>query len=89
MSTTTNGPGHIRSDGNSEIVPNADGERMTPSVVYFDRHEDIKLVGSTAHDSGDPDRTIHLNPNYVVEMDGKKWTPTEISALILAKMKRD
>ncbi len=68
---------------------------MTPSVVYFDKHEDVKLVGSAARDGGDPDRTVHLvkrhmdNPNYTVEMDGKKWTPTEISALILAKMKRD
>jgi molecular chaperone DnaK len=95
LGTTTTGLAYIRSDGNPEIVPNADGERMTPSVVFFDRHEDIKLVGSSARDGGDPDRTIHLikrhmdNPNYVVDMDGKKWTPTEISALILAKMQRD
>ena len=95
LGTTTTGLAYIRSDGNPEIVPNADGERMTPSVVYFDRHEDIKLVGSAARDGGDPDRTVHLikrhmdNPDFVVEIDGRKWTPTEISALILAKMKRD
>ncbi|MBP7950828.1 MAG: Hsp70 family protein [Verrucomicrobiales bacterium] len=95
LGTTTSGLAYIRTDGNPEIVPNADGERMTPSVVYFDRSEDIKLVGSAARDGGDPDRTIHLikrhmdNPNHVVTMDGKRWTPTEISALILAKLKRD
>lgn len=68
---------------------------MTPSVVYFDNHEDIKLVGSSARDGGDPDRTVHLikqhmdNPHFTVDIDGKKWTPTEISALILAKLRRD
>jgi molecular chaperone DnaK len=95
LGTTTSGLAYIRSDGNPEIVPNADGERLTPSVVYFDQHEDVKLVGSAARDGGDPDRTIQLikrhmdDPNYTVTIDGKKWTPTEISALILAKLKRD
>jgi molecular chaperone DnaK len=95
LGTTTSGLSYIRSDGNPEIVPNADGERMTPSVVYFDNHEDIKLVGSSARDGGDPERTVHLikqnmdNPHYTVTLDGKKWTPTEISALILAKLRRD
>ncbi len=95
LGTTTSGLAYIRSDGNPEIVPNGDGERLTPSVVYFDSHEDVKLVGSAARDGGDPDRTIQLikrymdDPNHVVDIDGKKWTPTEISALILAKLKRD
>jgi len=95
LGTTTSGLSYVRSDGNPEIVPNADGERMTPSVVYFDAHEDIKLVGSAARDGGDPERTVHLikqhmdNPHHTVSIDGKKWTPTEISALILAKLRRD
>ncbi len=95
LGTTLSGLAHLKPDGNPEIVPNADGERLTPSVVYFDSHEDVKLVGSAARDGGDPDRTIfqikrHMDdPNYFVEMDGKKWTPAEISALILAKLKRD
>jgi molecular chaperone DnaK len=95
LGTTTSGLAYIRSDGNPEIVPNADGERMTPSVVYFDKHEGVKLVGSAARDGGDPDRTIHLikrhmdDPNFVIDMDGKRWTPTEISALVLAKLRRD
>ena len=95
LGTTTSGLSYVRSDGNPEIVPNSDGERMTPSVVYFDGHEDIKLVGSAARDGGDPERTVHLikqhmdNPHHTVNIDGKKWTPTEISALILAKLRRD
>lgn len=95
LGTTTSGLAWIRSDGNPEIVPNADGERMTPSVVYFDGREDIILVGSAARDCRDPDRTVHWiknsmdDPNCVVEIDGKKWTPAEISAMILAKLRRD
>ena len=95
LGTTTSGLSYIRSDGNPEIVPNSDGERMTPSVVYFDNHEGIKLVGSAARDGGNPERTVHLikqhmdNPNFTITFDGKKWTPTEISALILAKLRRD
>ncbi len=95
LGTTTSGLAYLRPDGNPEIVPNADGERLTPSVVYFDPHENIKLVGSAARDGGDPDRTVFGikrmmdDPNFVVTIDGQKWTPTEISALILAKLKRD
>lgn len=95
LGTTTSGLAYLRPDGSPEIVPNADGERLTPSVVYFDPKEDIKLVGSPARDGGDPERTVFGikrymdDPNYVVEIDGQKWTPTEISALILAKLKRD
>ncbi len=95
LGTSTSGLAYLRADGNPEIVPNADGERLTPSVVYFDPHETIKLVGSAARDGGDADRTVFGikrrmdDPNYVVEMDGEKWTPTEISAIILAKLKRD
>jgi molecular chaperone DnaK len=95
LGTTLSGLAYLKSDGSPEIVPNSDGERLTPSVVYFDAHEDVKLVGSAARDGGDPARTIfqikrHMDdPDYVVEIDDKKWTPSEISALILAKLKRD
>jgi len=95
LGTTTSGLAYIRADGNPEIVPNADGERMTPSVVYFDPNEEVKLVGSAARDGGDPARTIHQikramdNPDFFIEMDDKKWTPTEISGLILAKLARE
>ncbi|MCB1224974.1 MAG: Hsp70 family protein [Verrucomicrobiales bacterium] len=95
LGTTLSGLAYLKPDGTPEIVPNADGERLTPSVVYFDSHEDVKLVGSAARDGGDPDRTIfqikrHMDdPEYLVDIDGKKWTPAEISALILAKLKRE
>ncbi len=95
LGTTLSGLAYLKPDGNPEIVPNSDGERLTHSVVFFDSHEDVKLVGSAARDGGEPDRTIFQikrymdDPEYLVEIDGKKWTPAEISALILSKLKRD
>ncbi len=95
LGTTLSGLAWLKSDGNPEIVPNADGERLTPSVVYFDSHEDVKLVGSAARDGGDPERTVYQikrhmdDPEHVVEIDDRKWTPSEISALILSKLKRE
>lgn len=85
----------VRPDGTPEIVPNADGGRLTPSVVYFDPHEDIRLVGEAARDSGDAERTVQLikrhmdDPDFSVTVGGRAWTAAEISALILAKMQRD
>ncbi len=95
LGTSTSALAHVRPDGNPEIVPNADGERLTPSVVFFDRYEGVKLVGSAAKDGGDPDRTVrhikkHMDdPSHVIEIDGERWTPTEVSALILAKLRKD
>lgn len=95
LGTSTSALAHVRSDGNPEIVPNADGERLTPSVVFFDQFEGIKLVGSAARDGGDPERTVfHIkkrmdDPSFTVDIDKQKWTPTEISAMILSKLKQD
>lgn len=95
LGTTLSGLAYLKPDGNPEIVPNADGERLTPSVVFFDSHEDVKLVGSAARDGGDPDRTVYQikrhmdDPEHFVEIDKRKWTPAEISALILSKLKRE
>lgn len=95
LGTTTSGLAYLRPDGTPEIVPNADGERLTPSVVFFDPFENIKLVGSSARDGGDPSRTVsqikrHMdNPEHVVSIDGRSWTPSQISALILTKLKRE
>lgn len=95
LGTTLSGLAYLKPDGNPEIVPNADGERLTPSVVFFDSHEDVKLVGSAARDGGDPDRTVYQikrhmdDPEYFVDIDKRKWTPAEISALILSKLKRE
>ena len=95
MPTSTSALAHIRDDGNPEIVPNSDGERLTPSVVFFDQFEEVKLVGSAAKDGGDPERTVHHikrhmdDPDYFVEIDGTQWTPIEISSFILSKLKND
>src|SRR6476646_9884711 len=95
LGTTLSGLAYLKPDGNPEIVPNADGERLTPSVVYFDAHEEVKLVGSAARDGGDPERTVYQikrhmdDPDYFVEIDHRKWTPAEVSALILSKLKRE
>ncbi len=95
LGTTLTGLAWLKADGNPEIVPNADGERLTPSVVYFDSHEEVKLVGSAARDGGDPERTVYQikrhmdDPEHFVEIDGRKWTPSEISALILSKLQRE
>jgi molecular chaperone DnaK len=95
LGTSTSALAHVRPDGNPEIVPNADGERLTPSVVYFDKFEGIKLVGTAARDGGDPERTVHFikkhmdDPGHTVDIDDQRWTPTEISAMILSKLKRD
>ncbi len=86
LGTSTSALAHIRSDGNPEIVPNSDGERLTPSVVFFDQFEGVKLIGSSARDGGDPERTVHHikrhmdDPDSFVEIDGEQWTPTEISS---------
>jgi len=95
LGTSTSALAHVRVDGNPEIVPNSDGERLTPSVVFFDQFEGVKLVGSTAKEGGDPDRTVHHikkrmdDPAFFVEIDGERWTPTEVSAIILAKLRHD
>lgn len=95
LGTTLSGLAYLKPDGNPEIVPNADGERLTPSVVFFDSHEDVKLVGSAARDGGDPHRTVYQikrhmdDPEHFVDIDKRKWTPAEISALILSKLKRE
>ena len=95
LGTTTSGLAYLRKDGEPEIVPTADGERLTPSVVFFDPYEEVKLVGSAARDGGDPSRTVFRiknwmdDPDYSIDIDGQEWTPTEISALILAKLKRE
>jgi len=95
LGTSTSALAHVRGDGNPEIVPNADGERLTPSVVFFDQFEGVKLVGSAARDGGDPEWTIthvkkHMDdPGFVAEIGDERWTPTEISALILSKLRRD
>ena len=83
-------------EGNEVIViPNSEGARTTPSVVAFTKGGE-RIVGVTARRQAvtNPHRTIssikrHMGSNYTVEIDGKKYTPQEISAIILGKLKAD
>ena len=81
--------------GRPEVVPNAEGGRTTPSVVAFTKTGEI-LVGQNAKRQAiaNPDRTIvsikrKMGTDHRVKIDGKEYTPQEISALVLQKLKRD
>ena len=81
--------------GQPTVIVNAEGQRTTPSVVAFGKNGEI-LVGDVAKRQAvtNVDRTIssvkrHMGTDWTTEIDGKKWTPQEISAQILMKLKRD
>ncbi|MBW3606704.1 MAG: Hsp70 family protein, partial [Actinobacteria bacterium] len=92
---TTNSVVAAMEGGESTVIPNAEGSRTTPSVVGFSKSGEI-LTGEVAKRQAvtNPDRTIqsvkrHMGTDWDVEIDGKKYTPQEISARILQKLKRD
>lgn len=92
---TTNSAVAVMEGGESVIIPNAEGARTTPSVVAFTKDGE-RLVGETAKRQAitNPSRTIssikrEMGTDHTVEIDGKKYTPEEISAMILQKMKSD
>jgi molecular chaperone DnaK len=92
---TTNSVVAVLEGGEPTVIANAEGFRTTPSVVAFTKDGDV-LVGETAKRQAvtNVDRTIssvkrHMGTNWTVDIDGKKYTPQEISARILAKLKRD
>src|SRR3989442_1645282 len=93
---TTNSVVAVLEGGEPLVVPNAEGSRITPSVVGFSRTGEI-LVGEVAKRQAitNPDRTIRSikrqmgRKDWSLDIDGKKWTPQEISAQILGKLKRD
>ncbi|MCI1901788.1 MAG: molecular chaperone DnaK [Bifidobacteriaceae bacterium] len=81
--------------GQPTVIVNAEGARTTPSVVAFSKSGEI-LVGEVAKRQAvtNVDRTIssvkrHMGTDWSVDIDGKKWTPQEISAQVLIKLKRD
>ncbi|PSP43646.1 molecular chaperone DnaK, partial [Halobacteriales archaeon QH_6_64_20] len=92
---TTNSAFAVMEGGDPEIIVNGEGDRTTPSVVAFTDGE--RLVGKPAKNQAiqNPDRTIgsikrHMGEeNYDVETDGETYTPEEISAMLLGKIKRD
>ena len=92
---TTNSCVAVMEGGKAVVIPNAEGARTTPSVVGFSKTGE-RLVGQTAKRQAiaNPDRTIssikrHMGTDYKVEIDGNKYTPQEISAMILQKLKTD
>ncbi|MFZ5900410.1 molecular chaperone DnaK [Desulforudis sp. DRI-14] len=85
----------IMEGGEVTVIPNAEGGRTTPSVVGFSKTGE-RLVGQVAKRQAvsNPERTItsikrHMGTNHKVNIDGKEYTPQEISAMILAKLKAD
>lgn len=81
--------------GKPQIIPNAEGKRLTPSVVGITEKGEI-IVGELAKRQAIsmPDRTVrsikrHMGEDYTVEIDDKQYTPQEISAMILRKLKND
>jgi molecular chaperone DnaK len=93
---TTNSVVAVLEAGEPAVVPNAEGSRTTPSVVGFSKNGEI-LVGEVAKRQAitNPDRTMrsvkrHMGDKaWALDIDGKGWTPQEISAQILMKLKRD
>ncbi|MBP1561992.1 MAG: molecular chaperone DnaK [Oscillospiraceae bacterium] len=92
---TTNSCVAVIEGGNATVIPNAEGGRTTPSVVGFTKAGE-RLVGQVAKNQAvtNAGRTIasikrHMGSDYKVEIDGKKYTPQEISAMILQKLKAD
>lgn len=93
---TTNSAVAVMEGGSPVIIPNSEGNRTTPSIVAFTKDGE-RLVGETAKRQAitNPDRTIssikrEMGSDYkTVEIDGKKYSPEEISAMILQKLKSD
>lgn len=92
---TTNSVVAVMEGGEPVVIQNAEGSRLTPSVVGFSKTGE-RLVGQLAKRQAvsNPDRTIvsikrHMGSDYKVTIDGKSYTPQEISAMILQKLKAD
>ena len=92
---TTNSCVAVMEGGNFAIIPNSDGGRTTPSVVNIKDNGEI-IVGEIAKRQAitNPDSTVisiktHMGSDYKVDVNGKSYTPQEISAMILKKLKKD
>ena len=92
---TTNSCVAVMEGGEAVVIPNAEGNRTTPSVVAFSKNGE-RMVGQTAKRQAitNPDRTIasikrEMGSDHRVNIDGKSYTPQEISAMILQKLKSD
>jgi molecular chaperone DnaK len=98
LGTTFSALAILNAIGKPEIVPNADGERLTPSAIFFDEeNDDLIRVGVEAINSRhlNAQRSVRWIKRYMGDtkyrksIDGKDWTPVELSGLILKKLKQD
>jgi molecular chaperone DnaK len=92
---TTNSCVSVMEGGSPVVIPNAEGNRTTPSIVAFAKDGE-RLVGETAKNQAitNPDRTIasikrEMGSDFHVKIDDKNYSPQEISAMVLMKMKKD
>ena len=92
---TTNSCVAVMENGEPVVIANAEGARTTPSVVAFQKNGE-RLIGQVAKRQAvsNPDRTVqsikrHMGSDYKVDIDGKGYTPQEISAMVLSKLKKD
>ena len=92
---TTNSCVAVMEGGEPTVIANAEGDRTTPSVVSFQK-DGSRVVGKIAKNQivANPQKTVysikrHMGENYQVNIDGKKYSPQEISAMILSKLKAD
>ncbi len=92
---TTNSCVSVLEGGDSTVIPNKEGNRTTPSVVAFAKNGE-RLIGETAKRQAitNPDRTIasikrEMGHDYHVKIDDKEYSPQEISAMVLTKLKED
>ncbi len=95
LGTTNSVISWIKPDGNAEVIPNAEGSRTTPSIVSFSKTGEI-MVGEPAKRQVilNSDRTVRsikrkMGSDYKAKIDDKEYTPQEISAFILKKLKKD
>lgn len=92
---TTNSCVAVMEGGEPVVIPNPEGARTTPSVVAFQK-DGQRIVGQVAKRQAvaNPDRTVlsikrHMGSDFKVAIDDKKYSPQEISAMILSKLKSD
>ncbi len=92
---TTNSCVAVMEGGEAVVIPNSEGARTTPSVVAFNKQGE-RIVGQTAKNQAvtNAERTIisikrHMGSDYRVTIDGKQYSPQEVSAMILQKLKAD
>ncbi len=92
---TTNSVVSVMEGGEPKIIPNAEGERLTPSIIAFTKTGE-RLVGQVAKRQAitNPEKTVlsvkrQMGTNYTEKIDDKDYTPQEISAMVLQKLKQD